>query len=65
MGVGTHERAVVQVKNLGSALTKHTGKEESDKIIHQGMAVHLAKGKALLFLNRTPAFHTPEVDRDE
>ena len=64
---GWHESAVEQVKKLGSALARHTGQEESDKIRHlyQGLAVRLAKGNASLFLNRTPAFPDPEIDGDE
>ena len=54
-------------KMIGSALARHTGQEESEKIRHlyQGLAVRLAKGNASLFLNRTPAFPTPEIDGDE
>ena len=61
---GWHESAVLQVKKLGSALARHTGQEESDKIRHlyQGLAVRLAKGNAALFLNRTPAFPAPDID---
>ena len=64
---GWHESAVEQVKKLGSALARHTGQEESDKIRHlyQGLAVRLAKGNASLFLNRIPAFPDPEIDGDE
>ena len=61
---GWHESAVEQIKKLGSALARHTGQEESDKIRHlyQGLAVRLAKGNASLFLNRTPAFPAPKID---
>ena len=61
---GWHESAVEQIKKLSSALARHTGQEESDKIRHlyQGLAVPLVKGNASLFLNRTPAFPTPEID---
>ena len=64
---GWHEIAVEQIKKLGSALARHTGQEESEKIRHlyQGLTVRLAKGNASLFLNRTPAFPTPDIDGDE
>ena len=62
------EQADIQIKRLGTAHARQTdtGKEESDKMRHvSGLGVHLAKGNAALFLNRTPSFSNPEIDCQE
>jgi len=53
---GWEESAVAQLKKLGSALARHTGEEESEKIRHlyERLAILLVKGNAALFLNRLP-----------
>ena len=55
---------MTQVKRLGSALTRHTGQEESEAIRHvaQRLAVLLAKGNAALLLNRVPTYPSPDTD---
>ena len=61
---GWHEQTVTQVKRLGSALARHSGQEESEAIRHvaQRLAELLVKGNAALFLNRVPAFPSPDTD---
>ena len=59
---GWEEQANIQIKRLGTAHARPTDtrKEESDKMRHvSGLGVHLAKGNAALFLNRTPSFSNP------
>ena len=64
---GWEESAVLQLKKLGSALARHTGEEESEKIRHlyQRMAILLVKGNAALFLNRLPSHPSPTIDGSE
>jgi hypothetical protein len=61
---GWEESAVAQLKKLGSALARHTGEEESQKISHlyQRLAILLVKGNAALFLNRLPTHPSPMID---
>ena len=64
---GWEESAVMQLKKLGSALARHTGEEESEKIRHlyQRMAILLVKGNAALFLNRLPSHPSQTIDGSE
>ena len=64
---GFEEQAEYQIKRLGAALARQTGQEEAEKISHvfQSLSVRLGKGKAALFLNKTPSFPDPAVDGQE
>jgi hypothetical protein len=61
---GWHEQTVMQVKKMGSALARQTGKEESEAIRHlyQRLSVLLVKENSALLLNRVPSFPGPEID---
>ena len=62
---GWEESAVLQLKKLGSALARHTGEEESEKIRHlyQRMAILLVKGNAAFALEQTPQSPKPHNRR--
>ena len=64
---GWHDRAVEQIKKLGRAVARSSGREEDEAIRHlfQRLGVLLAKGNAALLLNRVPSFPQPEVDGTE
>ena len=65
---GWEEQANIQIKRLGTAHARptDTGKEKSDKMRHvSGLGVHLAKGDAALFLNKTSSFSNPAIDCQE
>ena len=61
---GWHEVAVDQIKKVGRALARQTGKDESEYVRHlfQRLCVLLVKGNAALFLNRVPVFPEAEID---
>ena len=61
---GWHEAAVVQIKRIGRALARNTGKDEDEAVRHlfQRLGVLVARGNAALFINRVPSFPLPEVD---
>ena len=52
-----HQSAVAEIKKLGSALSRHTGEEESSTIarLFQRLSVSLMRGNAALFNNRSPS----------
>ena len=61
---GLHEQTVLQVKELASALARHTGVEQSETTRHltQKLSIILARGNAALNLNRRPNFHAAVDD---
>ena len=65
---GWEEQANIQIKRLETAHTRQTDteREKSDKMRHvSGLGVHLAKGNAALFLDRTPSFSNPAINYQE
>ena len=51
-----HDRAVAEIKKLGSMLARASGEEDSQAIHHvfQRLSVLLAKGNSSIILSRTP-----------
>ena len=58
------ESTVREVRRMGSALSRHTGGEESEVIRHlvQRVSVSLIKVNANLLLNRSPNDHPAHID---
>ena len=56
--------AELQVKKLGAALARQSGREEAECVRHlfQRLSILLVKGNAALFLNRQPHHPEPEID---
>ena len=61
---GWHGEAELQIKKLGAALARHSGREEAECTRHlfQRLSILLVKGNASLFLNRQPHHPDPEID---
>jgi len=61
---GWHKIALEQFSKLGSALGRHTGQEEGEKVDHliKRVSILLQKGLASMLLNRIPGHAAPEVD---
>ena len=61
---GWHQVALEQFQKLGSALARHTGQEEGEKIDHlvKRVSVLLQKGLSAMLLNRIPGHPAAEVD---
>ena len=61
---GWHQVALDQFRKLGSALARHTGQEEGEKIGHlvTRVSILLQKGLSAMLLNRIPGFPAAEVD---
>ena len=61
---GWHQVALDQFRKLGSALARHTGQEEGEKIDHlvKRVSILLQKGLSAMLLNRIPGFPAAEVD---
>ena len=56
---------LLEVRRLGSALARHTGKLEGEPIQHlvQYLSLLLVKENCSLILNRVPRFPNLEIDR--
>ena len=61
---GWHKVALEQFSKLGSALGRHTGQEEGEKVDHliKRVSILLMKGLSSMLLNRIPGHAAPEVD---
>ena len=61
---GWHPKAEEQIKKIGRAQARNTGKEEDEAIRHlfQRLSILLAKGNSAIFCNRIPCHPSPEVD---
>ena len=61
---GWHEIASKEVRKLGSALSRHTGQEESEVIGHLWgrLGILLQRGNAAILENRVPSFPPARVD---
>ena len=61
---GWHQVALEQVRKLGSALARHTGQEEGEKVDHllKMVSILLQKGLSAMLLNRIPGHPAAEVD---
>ena len=61
---GWHKVALEQFGKLGSALGRHTGQEEGEKVDHliKRVSILLQKGLSSMLLNRVPGHPAPEVD---
>ena len=64
---GWHVEAELQVKKLGAALARQSGREEAECVRHlfQRLSILLVKGNAALFLNRQRHHPEPEIERVE
>ena len=64
---GWHKVALEQFSKLGSALARHTGQEEGEKIGHlvKRVAILLQRGLAGMVLNRIPGHPAAEIDGQE
>ena len=61
---GWHQVALEQFRKLGSALARHTGQEEGEKVDHllKRVSILLQKGLSAMLLNRVPGHPAAEVD---
>ena len=61
---GWHKVAQEQFSKLGSALGRHTGQEEGEKVDHliKRVSILLQKGLSSMLLNQIPGHAAPEVD---
>ena len=64
---GWHKVALEQFRKLGSALARHTGKDEGEKTGHlvKRASILLQKGLAAMVLNRIPGHPHPVIDGQE
>jgi hypothetical protein len=51
-----------QIKRLGEALTRHTGRGEAEKTRHLFQRLVILLAKALLFLKRAPCHPSSEIE---
>ena len=60
---GWHDRAVKEIRKLGSALARQTGEDEGQTISHQfqRLSIVLMKGNMALFINRYPSLTQPDL----
>ena len=61
---GWHQIALEQFRKLGSALARHTGQEEGEKVDHlvKRVSILLQKGLSAMLLNRIPGHPAAVVD---
>ena len=61
---GWHQVAMEQFRKLGSALARHTGQEEGEKVDHlfKRVSILLQKGLSAMLLNRIPSHPAAEID---
>ena len=64
---GWHKVALEQFTKLGSALARHTGQEEGEKVGHliKRVAILLQRGLSGMLLNRIPGHPPAEIDGQE
>ena len=59
-----HPSVQWEVKNLGSALARHTGQDEAGAVSHLWgrLGILLQGGNAVILRNRVPALPHPNID---
>ena len=64
---GWHKVALEQFRKLGSALARHTGQGEGEKVDHlvKRVAILLQRGLSSMLLNRIPGHPPAEIDGQE
>lgn len=64
---GWHKVALEQFRKLGSALARHTGHGDGEKVDHlvKRVAILLQRGLSSMLLNRIPGHPPAEIDGQE